>query len=213
MYLPEDFEVVKRFNSVINCIANYYCGTEYSSALSELWHLLKHSLALTLAHRHKKRTAKSSFQKWGNDLVINYEVKNKGKTEQRSVCFKVPDISYGKFKKPGALQGDFNWLMRSTTPQGTVFPKSLSGIVSASELSCSIPHCPNQAEKWHHVTPRKRAKRKNRSAIDIAYKMRQIPVCSIHHTLITSGKYDGPSLRKLPTYDVGNVPCNKGVKL
>jgi hypothetical protein len=212
IYLPEDFEVVKRFNSVMRGIANYYCGTEYPSALSELWILLKRSLALTLAHRHKKRTAKSGFQKWGDDLAVKYEVKKKGKTEQKSICFEEPDISYGKFKKPGALQGNFNWLMRSTTPQGTVFPKSLSGIVSASELPCSIPHCPNQAEEWHHVTPRKRIKRKNRSAIDIAYKTRQIPVCSIHHKLITSGKYDGPSLRKLPTYDVGNVPRNKGVK-
>ena len=58
----------------------------------------------------------------------------------------------------------------------------------------------------------KRVKRKNKRAIDIAYKLRQIPVCSAHHKLITYGKYDGPSLRKLPAYDAGDVPRNKGVK-
>ena len=58
----------------------------------------------------------------------------------------------------------------------------------------------------------KRAKRKNKRSIDIAYKLRQIPVCSVHHKLITHGKYDGPSLRKLTAYDAGDVPRNKGIK-
>lgn len=67
IFLPNDSEVVKKFNAVMRGIANYYCGTEYPSALNELWHLLKRSLALTLAHRHKKRSAKAAFQKWGRD--------------------------------------------------------------------------------------------------------------------------------------------------
>ena len=130
----KDYEVVKRFNSVMRGIANYYCGTEYPSALYELWELFRRSLALTLAHRHKKRTAKSGFQKWGRDLTVKYEVKRKGKTEERSVSFEIPEISYGKFKRPGALQGEISWLMHTTTPRGAVFPKSLSAIISASEL-------------------------------------------------------------------------------
>jgi group II intron reverse transcriptase/maturase len=212
IFLPSDAEVVKRFNSILRGIAEYYCGTEFPSALYELWVLFKRSLSLTLAHRHKKRTAKAGFQKWGHDLVVNYEVEVRGKIEKRSVQFEVPKITYGKFKRPGALEGEFLWLMRSTTPEGAIFPKTLSGIVSANELPCSIPHCPNFANEWHHVTSRKKAKRKNLRAIEVAYKLRQIPVCSAHHTLITSGKYDGPSLRKLPSYDAGNVPRNKGVK-
>nr|QYB22879.1 hypothetical protein [Nitzschia ovalis] len=212
IFLPDDSEVVKRYNAVMRGIANYYCGTEYPSALQELWDLLRRSLALTLAHRHKKRTAKAAFQKWGRDLVIEYEVNKKGKTEKRSVGFEVPKIGYGKFKRPGALQGELSWLMNSTSPKGAVFPKTLSGIVNASELPCAIPHCPNMANEWHHVTPRKRVKRKNRRAIEVAYNTRQIPVCSAHHKLITYGKYDGPSLRKLPAYDAGNVPRSKGVK-
>ena len=212
IFLPEDSEVVKRFNSVTRGIANYYCGTEYPSALHEVWELLRRSLALTLAHRHKKRTAKAGFQKWGRDLVVNYEVKKKGKTENRSISFEIPNITYGKFKRPGALQGEFSWLMSSMTPQGVVFPKTLSGIVSAKELPCAIPHCPNMTSEWYHIISRKRAKRKNKRAIDIAYKLRQIPVCSAHHKLITHGKYDGLSLRKLTAYDAGDVPRNKGIK-
>ena len=213
IFLQEDFEVVKRFNAVLRGIANYYCGTEYPSALYELWELMRRSLALTLAHRHKKRSAKAGFQKWGRDLIVKYEVKKKEKVENREVKFETPDIKYGKFKRPGAIQGEFSWLMSSTTPLGATFPKSLSGIVSANELPCAIPNCPNMAEEWHHITPRKRLKRKNRKqALNVAYGSRQIPVCSAHHKLITYGKYDGPSLRKLTSYDAGNVPCKKGFK-
>lgn len=96
--------------------------------------------------------------------------------------------------------------MQSTTPKGSIFPKTLGAIISASELPCAIPKCPNMANEWHHITSRKRAKRKNKRAVEIAYHMRQIPVCLPHHRLITTGKYDGPSLRKLPAYDAGNIP-------
>lgn len=212
IFLPNDSEVVKKFNAVMRGIANYYCGTEYPSALNELWHLLKHSLALTLAHRHKKRSAKAAFQKWGRDLVVNYEFNKNGNTEKKFIGFEVPKISYGIFKRPRALQGELSWLMNSTSPKGFVFPKTLNAIVNASELSCAIPHCPNTANEWHHVTSRKREKRKNKRAIEIAYRTRQIPVCFAHHKLITHGKYDGPSLRKLPAYDVGNVLRRKEIK-
>jgi len=212
IFLPNDSEVVKRFNAVMRGIANYYCGTEYPSALNELWHLLKRSLALTLAHRHKKRSAKAAFQKWGRDLVVNYEFNKNGKTEKKFIGFEVPKISYGMFKRPRALQGELLWLMNSTSPKGTVFPKTLNAIVNASELSCAIPHCPNTANEWHHVTSRKREKRKNKRAIEIAYRTRQIPVCFAHHKLITYGKYDGPSLRKLPAYDAGTVLRRKEIK-
>lgn len=102
--------------------------------------------------------------------------------------------------------------MSSTTPLGVTFPKSLSGIVSAKELPCAIPKCSNMAEEWHHTTPRKRLKRKNRKqALNVAYSSCQILVCSAHHKLITYGKYDGPSLRKLTSYDAGNVSRKKRI--
>jgi hypothetical protein len=141
IFLPSDVEVVKRFNFVVRSIANYYCGTEYPFALCELWELLRRSLALTLAHRHKKRTTKAGFQKWGRDLTVKYEVEVRGKVEKRSVQFEIPKIVYGKFKRPGVLQGELLWLMRATTPVGAVFPKTLLGIISASELPCCIPQC------------------------------------------------------------------------
>lgn len=74
------------------------CGTEYPSTLYKLWELIRRFLALTLAHRHKKRSAKAEFQKWGRDLIVKYEVKKKEKVENREIKFEIPDIKYGKFK-------------------------------------------------------------------------------------------------------------------
>jgi len=116
IFLPEDLEVVKKFNAVMRGVANYYSGSEYPSALYELWKLLRRSLALTFAYRHKKRTTKSGFKKWGKDLVIGYEVERRGKKENRSVKFEIPDISYGKFKRPGSFKENLSWLMLSTKP-------------------------------------------------------------------------------------------------
>ena len=158
IYLPEDALVIKRFNAVLRGIANYYSGSECPSALYELWELFRRSAALTLAHRRKMRTAKSAFHKWGRDLTIDYEVEKKGKMVSQTVEFKIPDIKYGYFKKPGAIQGQLSWLMFTTTPKGVSFPKSLNCIVSASELPCCIPKCLNMAGKWCHITPRKKQK-------------------------------------------------------
>lgn len=139
IFLSGDFEVVKKFNSVMRGIANYYCGIDCPSALYELWELFRRSLALSLAHRHKKRSAKSSFQKWGKDLIIKYEVKKKDQKETKEIKFEIPDITYGKFKPSGAKEGQFVWLNSFTIPKGRSFSKSLSSMVKASELSCSIP--------------------------------------------------------------------------
>ncbi len=62
------------------------------------------------------RTAKSAFHKWGHDLTIDYEVEKNGKIVSQTVKFEIPDIKYGSFKKPGAIQGQLSWLMSTSTP-------------------------------------------------------------------------------------------------
>jgi hypothetical protein len=57
------------------------------------------------------------------------------------------------------------------------------------------------AAKWYHIIPRKGQKSQT---LAVAYRPKQLPVCSEHYKLITHGKYDGLSLRKLPSYDNGS---------
>jgi RNA-directed DNA polymerase len=201
LYLVGDNVVINRFNSILRGLANYYSGSEYPSALYELFELLRRSCALTLAHRHKMRSAKSAFTRWGKDLTINYTVTNKKKEIiQKSVSFELPVLLTGKWKSENLSE-----LLSNADPKGSSLPKTLSGIVSASELDCCIPKCPNKASQWHHVSNRKRNKRRSSSeALVAAYGSKQIPVCLAHHILITNGKYDGPSLRKMLGFNSTN---------
>jgi hypothetical protein len=88
--------------------------------------------------------------------------------------------------------------------QGAPVPRSLNIMCSASELPCSVPNCPNQAEHWHHVKHQKKVKVKDRQKTILALTAKQIPVCTLHHKLIHSGKYDGPSLRKMLGYTLSD---------
>jgi hypothetical protein len=94
--------------------------------------------------------------------------------------------------------GNLNYIM--VVPQGVPLPVTLSAVCSASELNCAIPNCTLKASEWHHIKHRKRIKgiRINKSLY--AYTAKQIPLCKNHHLLVHSGKYDGPSLRKLRGY-------------
>ena len=101
--------------------------------------------------------------------------------------------------------GNLNELLFNANPKGFPLPKTLSGIVSVSELDCCIPKCPNKASQWHHVINRKRNKRRSSSkAFVAAYGSKQIPVCLAHNVLITNGRYDGPSLRKILGFNSTN---------
>jgi group II intron reverse transcriptase/maturase len=90
IFLPSDYLVLQRFNAVTKGIANYYSGSFYPTPLIEIYHLLMRSAALTLAHRHKKRTAKWSFEKWGKALTIETTITKKGKEQTKTTRFFLP---------------------------------------------------------------------------------------------------------------------------
>jgi hypothetical protein len=97
-----------------------------------------------------------------------------------------------------SLNGDLNYMM--VVPQGVPLPVTLNAVCSASELDCAIPNCTLKASEWHHIKHRKRIKGTRNQKSLYAYNAKQIPLCKNHHILVHSGKYDGPSLRKLPGY-------------
>jgi group II intron reverse transcriptase/maturase len=199
--LTSDLEVVRRFNSVARGIAGYYSGSRYPSALTEFWSILKTSLALTLAHRHKMKTAKSALIRWGANLQVS-SVDRSG--NPISAQWEKPQIEGGKWKAGKANHGLLSSIV-DWQPTGATMPKTLSAIVSASEMKCSVPNCPNMAEQWHHIRHRKRMKVTGKTRAILELSAKQIPICKSHHDMIHAGKYDGPSLRKLPGYTVDTV--------
>ena len=188
LFLDNEYEIIQRFNSVTRGIKYYYSCSTYRSVLDRFWHNLKRSAALTLAHKNKKRSAKWAFDKFGKDLTVT---NRKG---DKKVSFEVP-LSGGKIK---FANGNVDHMM--VVPKGSPLPVTLTAVCSASELDCAIPNCTLKASEWHHVKHRKRIKGNQTQKSLYAYTAKQIPLCKNHHLLVHSGKYDGPSIRKLPGY-------------
>jgi hypothetical protein len=191
IFLTSDQEIVWRFNSVIRGISNYYSGSTQKHVLSRLFFCLKKSCALTIAHRRSKKSAWATFNKYGKDIIVEY--KNKVGKDLK-VALLMPKSSPVKWFRQ---KEEMNLSLLFPVIQGNPIPKTLTLACSASDLLCSIPNCPNRAGEWHHVKHQKKIKGTERKKILTAYTAKQIPVCKAHHTLIHSGKYDGPSLKKL----------------
>lgn len=105
----------------------------------------------------------------------------------------MPTVGEHKFR-----DGQLNYML--TIPKGVSLPITLNAICSAEELDCAIPNCTLKAKEWHHIKHRKRIKGNSLQRSINAYVAKRIPLCLNHHNLIHSGKYDGPSIRKLPGY-------------
>lgn len=188
LFLNTDYEVILRYNSVVRGIQNYYSASTYRSVLDRFWHAMRRSAALTLAHRHKKRSAKWAFSKFGSEMVVT-NPKNGKMTKML-----MPRVN-GKIKFGTR---ELNYML--AIPKGVSIPITLNAICAASELECAIPNCTLQAEHWHHIKHRKKIKGNSVQRAIYAYTAKQIPLCASHHKLVHAGKYDGPSLRKLPGY-------------
>lgn len=188
LFLNTDYEVLLRYNAVIRGVQNYYSASTYRSVLDRFWHTMKRSAALTLAHRHKKRNAKWAFSNFGTNLTVTNSKNGK--------IIKMLMPTVGNKIKFGT--GQLNYML--AIPKGIPLPISLSAVCSAKELKCAIPNCTLQAVQWHHIKHRKKIKGNSIQRSIYAYTAKQIPVCLNHHKLIHVGKYDGPSLRKLPGY-------------
>jgi len=199
LFLNTDQEVIHRFNSVIRGINNYYSGSTQKSVLSRFYFALRKSAALTLAHRHKKKSTWWAFKKFGKDLTIAY--KNKKKNEI-SVKFEIPKTSKAEWNLNSSINSNTSDVL--PVIQGVPVPKSLNIVCSASELPCAVPGCPNQAAHWHHLKHQRKIKSKNHQKNVLALTAKQIPVCKSHHSLIHSGKYDGQSLRKMKGYTISD---------
>jgi hypothetical protein len=117
---------------------------------------------------------------------------------KKPVSFYLPSISkdmYGSKSKKKIKEVSMCDLTMKI--QGTTIPSTLHAVCHASELECCIPGCLNKASNWHHIKHRKNYKGSDSTRKLLSYTAKQIPVCKAHHFSIHSGKYDGPSLRKL----------------
>ena len=73
----DDKLIVQRFSSIIRGLINYYSPANQRSDLWQIVSLYRKSCALTLADKHKLRTAAKVFKKYGPNLKISDPIKVK----------------------------------------------------------------------------------------------------------------------------------------
>lgn len=151
VFLGDDAAIIRRFNSVLRGIANYYSGSTQQSVLSRLYYAWKKSASLTIAHRNSKRYANWTLKKYGKDMVIKTTTKN-GK--EKVVELFIPKAQ--RVKWHNSAKGQLKNVL--VVPTGVPIPETLSVVRSTKDLSCAIPNCPNKASEWHKIRHRKRIK-------------------------------------------------------
>lgn len=193
LFLKSDAAVVYRFNEVLRRVSNYYSGSTQQSILSRLYYVLKKSAALTIAHRNSKKYASWTLKKYGKDISIKTQYKNGSSAIVRLFAPKV-----GKVRWHIENGGQLTDLL--TIPAGVVATEISNPICSVRNCFCSIPNCLNTAIEWYTIKHRKIIKSHKAQKKSNAYIVKWIPICLKHYLSIYSGKYDGPSLRKLRGY-------------
>jgi len=169
----EDKAIVLRFSSIIRGILNYY---SFVNSRSDLWpvvSLFRKSCALTLADKHKMKTAAAVYKRYGPNLKVQ------GPIPKDFVTLFYPDtlkttqtFKLGK-RSPtlafvddlGSLKGSYRSLIKSSD-------------------QCQFPGCGVKEElEEHHVNPQVNISNKL-SAFEkslIAKKRKTITLCRKHH--------------------------------
>lgn len=168
----EDKQIVQRFSSIIRGLVEYYSPANKRSDLWPVVALYRKSCALTLADKHKLKTAAKAFKRYGPDLKITDPVKKK-----ETILF-----------YPDTLITSVNF--RLGVKQVTLADSLLDPIQGSyksnikTAYSCQWPGC-NVSENLeeHHVNPVRNIKG-NLTNYEVWLRKRErktITLCREHH--------------------------------
>jgi group II intron reverse transcriptase/maturase len=169
----DDKLIVQRFSNIIRGLMEFYAPANTRSDLWQIVAFYRKSCALTLADKHKLKTAAAVYKKYGPNLKVSNSVKKK-----ETVLF-----------YPTTLKTTGNFKL------GKVFlslsDKNLDPIQGSYkqntkiEQICQWPHC-NRTEglEEHHVNPVRTIKGKGLSEYQLWLRKKQrqtITLCREHH--------------------------------
>ena len=168
--------IVKRFNSIINGILNYYSFVNRRSDLWKICDVLRKCCALTLADKLKLKTAAQVFQKFGRNLSIKNNV---GREIASLSAWPKTLKTTGKFKIKNAdvVYSDLIRIIDNTDGYYR----------TSNELQdmCEFEGCNAiKGLELHHINPMVSAKRKDLSPaakILLARKRKTVTLCKKHH--------------------------------
>lgn len=169
----EDKQIVIRFSSIIRGLMEFYSP---ANSLSDLWQIVafyRKSCALTLADKHKLKTAAAVYKKYGPNLKITDPVKKK-----ETVLFYPTTLkSSGNFK-----------LGKSCVSLSVDIMDPIQGSYRSnkkSAMTCQWPNCDKTENlEEHHVNPVRNIKGEGLSEYQIWLNKKQrqtITLCREHH--------------------------------
>ena len=176
----DDKEIVTRFNTIIRGILQYYSFVNQRSDLWQIIDIYRKSCALTLADKHKLKTAARVFSKYGKYLKISNNV---GKEVASLSAWPLTLKTEGKFQR-GKSAVSIQNLDENVSIQASY--KTLSkeqGSDTCQYEGCSAITLLEQ----HHLNPMINATRKGLSQYEssiIRSKRKMVTLCRKHHLLM-----------------------------
>ncbi|CAM4178233.1 hypothetical protein VRRI112168_16930 [Vreelandella rituensis] len=174
----EEWEIVQRYNAVLNGMLNYYSFVNNRARLQEVVYILQFSLAHTIARR--RRSSVRAVFKAGNGHIIAHRNARKGREVVR-------------FCPPGTLKVSGKFLTGIPGLNPDTWDKYFN-LRSRSKLGKVCVICSsNDRVQMHHVRHIRKMgdKVKGVTKVMASINRKQIPVCHECHWHIHRGHYDG----------------------
>lgn len=169
----DDKSIVIRFSSIIRGLMAYYSP---ANKLSDLWQIVafyRKSCALTLADKHKLKTAAKAFKIFGPKLKISNPIKKK----ETELFYPTTLKTTGNFKLGKHTLTLSDSILDPIKGSYRQNPKSLK--------TCQWPHCDRtEGLEEHHVNPVRTIKGKNLSEYQLWLRKKQrktVTLCREHH--------------------------------
>jgi len=183
------YEILVYYNSLVNGYLNFYSFVSNFSRLNTICWILRESCALTLALKHKIRTKRRAFNKFGFNL----------KDKDTGLYFKAPSKfnTTHSFKTKGSINDITNLILNRKGV--TKLTESAFGRV------CALCGSSNSIE-MHHVRSVKDVIHKIRTHTSTfeqwkgAYLRKQVPLCQYHHHLLHEGQLNSADMKVIAKY-------------
>jgi group II intron reverse transcriptase/maturase len=169
----DDKLIVQRFSSIIRGFMQFYSP---ANKLSDLWPIVafyRKSCALTLADKHKLKTAAKVYKRYGPNLKVSDPIQKK-----ETVLFYPTSLK---------SSGNFNLGKESLTLSVFVLDPIQGSYKSniKTNMTCQWPHCDRtKGLEEHHINPVRNIKTKGLSEYQLWIKKKQrqtVTLCREHH--------------------------------
>jgi group II intron reverse transcriptase/maturase len=169
----EDKLIVQRFSSIIRGLMEFYSPANSRSDLWQVVALYRKSCALTLADKHKLKTAAKVYKRYGPNLKISDPIKKKETVLFYPTTLKIT-ANFKLGKKHVSLSDSI------LDPIKGSYKSNIK-----TETSCQWPGCVRTEDlEEHHVNPVRNIKGKNLSQYETWLRKKQrktITLCREHH--------------------------------